>query len=189
MDQPTGTVSSQRVYSGRIIAVDEDAVRYPDGSTGMLAIVRHPGASAVVPFLSDPRGANPTILLIRQYRHAANGYLLEIPAGRLDPGETPEACAYRELKEETGCTAGRIERLTTVFTTPGFSDEQIHLFMAMDLLSGDSAREADEFIEPVAMTIVDALSKIEQGEIRDAKTIITLLFAAGYRTRTGDQSR
>ncbi len=155
----------------------------------MLAIVRHPGASAVVPFLSDPRGANPTILLIRQYRHAANGYLLEIPAGRLDPGETPEACAHRELKEETGCTAGRIERLTTVFTTPGFSDEQIHLFVAMDLLSGDSAREADEFIEPVTMTMTEALSKIEQGEIRDAKTIVTLLFAAGYKTRTNDQSR
>ena len=130
MDQPTGTVSSQRVYSGRIIAVDEDAVRYPDGSTGMLAIVRHPGASAVVPFLSDPRGANPTILLIRQYRHAANGYLLEIPAGRLDPGETPEACAHRELKEETGCTAGRIERLTTVKVVAQTGSHRHHIDFA-----------------------------------------------------------
>lgn len=185
MSQFPGTISSRRIYDGRIIALDEDSVRFPDGTTGTLATVRHPGASAVVPFLGDPGGDDPTILLIRQYRHAAGGYLLEVPAGRLDPGESPESCAHRELREETGCTAGRVERLTTVFTTPGFSDELIHLFMATDLTSGTAARESDEFIEPVTLTLSDALGKIESGEIKDAKTVVTLLFAAGYRVGPG----
>ncbi len=181
MSQPAGTISSRRIYDGHIIALDEDVVRYPDGTNGTLAIVRHSGASAVVPFLSDPHGSDPTILMIRQYRHAANGYLLEVPAGRLDSGESPVACAHRELREETGCTASAMDHLTTVLTTPGFSDEQIHLFMASGLTTGTSQREADEFIEPVTLTLSDALRRIEQGEIRDAKTIVTLLFAAGYR--------
>lgn len=182
MSKPAGTISSHRIYDGRVIAVDEDAVRFPDGTTGTLAVVRHPGASAVVPFLGDPSGADPTILLIRQYRYAADGYLLEVPAGRFDAGETPEDCAHRELREETGCTAGTLERLTTVLTTPGFCDEQIHLFMATDLKPGTTQREPDEFIEPVTLTLSDALARIERGEIRDAKTIVTLLYAAGYRT-------
>jgi ADP-ribose pyrophosphatase len=182
MGNPVGTTSSRRIYSGRVIALDEDVATFPDGSTGILAIVRHPGASAVVPFLSDPNGDDPTVLLIRQYRHAANGFLLEVPAGRLDAGETPEQCARRELLEETGCTAAQVHHLTTVFTTPGFSDERIHLFMATTLRQGEARREIDEFIEPVPMQLADALGKIETGEIVDAKTVVALLFAAGYRT-------
>jgi ADP-ribose pyrophosphatase len=100
-----GKVESRRVYTGKIISVDVDTVRFPDGSTGELEMIRHPGASAIVPFLSDPRGEDPQVLMIRQYRYAADGYLYEIPAGRLDQGENPRDCAVRELKEETGCTA------------------------------------------------------------------------------------
>ena len=111
MTELPGTIKSDRIYSGRVISLDEDTVRFPDGSTGTLAVVRHPGASAIVPFLSDPRGENPTVLLIRQYRHATGGYLFEVPAGRLDAGEKPEDCARRELLEETGCTAGQFEHL------------------------------------------------------------------------------
>src|SRR5256885_8063383 len=100
-----GRVESRRVYTGKVVSLDVDTVRFPDGSTGELEMIRHPGASAVVPFLSDPMSADPQVLLIRQYRYAADGYLYEIPAGRLNRGEDPRNCAARELKEETGCTA------------------------------------------------------------------------------------
>ena len=103
-----GRVQSRRAYTGKIVSLDVDTVRFPDGSIGELEMIRHPGASAVVPFLSDPRSEDPQVLLIRQYRYAANGYLFEIPAGRLNPGEDPLDCAARELKEETGCTAEKL---------------------------------------------------------------------------------
>ena len=176
-----GKISSQRVYDGRMVSLDVDTVRFPDGSTGTLEIFRHPGASAVVPFLSDPNGDDPTILLIRQYRYVADGYLYEVPAGKLDQGEDPAVCARRELEEETGCTADGVERLTTIFPTPGFCDEQIHLFMATGLTMGEHKREADEFLEVEQMPLSRALSMIERGEIGDGKTICALLFAAGFR--------
>lgn len=177
-----GQIASRRVYSGRVVNLDVDRVRFPDGSEGELELIRHPGASAVVPFLSDPEGDDPQVLLIRQYRYASGGYLLEIPAGTLDhPDEDPRDCAVRELREETGCTAERMERLTTMFTTPGFTDERIHLFMATGLTHGDAALAADEFVETVPMALSDALGRIERGEIQDAKTVLGLLFAAGFR--------
>jgi ADP-ribose pyrophosphatase len=178
----SSTISSRRVNSGRVISLDVDRVRFPDGSEGELEMVRHPGASAVVPFLSDPAGDDPQILMIRQYRYAADGFIYEIPAGRLDPGEEPEACAARELREETGCTAQRMDRLFTMYTTPGFTDEKIHLFMATGLTNGESAREADEFVELVPMPLSRALAMLERGEIQDAKTALGLLYAAGFRT-------
>ncbi|MDA1080587.1 MAG: NUDIX hydrolase [Gemmatimonadetes bacterium] len=175
------TIATRPVHNGRVISVHADTVRFPDGSTGTLDIVRHPGASAVVPFLGEPGGDDPTVLLIRQYRYATGRWLLEIPAGRLDVGETPEACARRELREETGCTAIVMEPMTTIFTTPGFSDERIHLFLATGLTRGESSHEADEFIEPVAISLTEALSRVESGEISDAKSALALLFAAGFR--------
>lgn len=174
-------IATRRVYTGRVINLDVDTVRFPNGTTGELEMIRHPGASAVVPFLSDPAGEDPQVLLIRQYRYAAERYLYEIPAGRLDPGEAPDVCARRELREETGCTAERVEHLTTMFTTPGFTDERIHLFVAVGLTRGEDAREADEFIEVEAMPLSRALSLIERGEIQDGKTALGLLFAAGFR--------
>ena len=174
-------IDTKRIHTGKVIHLDIDRVRFPDGSEGDLEIIRHPGASAVVPFLSDPRGEDPQVLLLRQYRYAADGYLFEIPAGRLDDGETPEACATRELKEETGCSAKSMQRLTTIFTTPGFIDERIHLFLAEGLTQGETNKEKDEFAETVAMPLSRALTMIEQGEISDGKTIVGLLFAAGFR--------
>jgi len=97
-----GCIKSVRVYTGKVISLDVDTVRFPDGSSGELEMIRHPGASAVIPFLSDPDGDDPQVLLIRQYRYAADGYVFEIPAGRLNPGEDPRDCAVRELKEEPG---------------------------------------------------------------------------------------
>ena len=174
-------ISTRRMYTGRIINLDIDTVRFPNGSVGELEMIRHPGASAVVPFLSDPAGDDPQVLLIRQYRYAAERYLYEVPAGRLDPGEAPDVCARRELREETGCEAERVEQLFTMYTTPGFTDERIHVFMAVGLTRGENAREADEFIEVETMPLSRALSLVERGEIQDAKTALSLMYAAGFR--------
>ena len=176
-----GRIGSRRAYTGRVISLDVDQVRFPDGTTGELEMVRHPGASAIVPFLSDPNGADPQVLLIRQYRYAANGYLYEIPAGRLDVNELPEHCARRELREETGCTAERVEMLTSMYTTPGFTDERIHLFMATGLTLGEAERETDEFMEVEALPMSTALEMVKRGEITDAKTALGLLYVAGFR--------
>jgi ADP-ribose pyrophosphatase len=181
-ERPDAQLESRQLYEGKIMTLNRDVVRFPDGSTSDFDIVRHPGASAIVPFLNDPAGEEPQLLLLRQYRYAAGGYVYEIPAGRLDPGESPEECAARELKEETGCTAEELTPLTTMFTTPGFTDEVIHLFMATGLTHGESAREADEFADVVIMKLTEALELIRDGQIVDAKTALGILFAAGFRT-------
>ena len=178
-----GKVSTRRVHTGRIISLDTDTVRFPDGSIGEMDMIRHPGASAIVPFLSDPQSADPELLLIRQYRYAAEQYLYEIPAGRLDGNEDPAHCAARELREETGCRAERIELLFTIYTTPGFTDERIHVFMASGLERGQTAHEADEFLTLETVTLSRALQLIEQGVINDAKTALGILFAARFRTK------
>ncbi|HVR30096.1 MAG TPA: NUDIX hydrolase [Thermoanaerobaculia bacterium] len=181
MTAPTGRIEGREIHRGRIVDLYVDTVRFPDGSTGQLEIIRHSGAAAVLPVLSDPNGEDPQILLIRQYRYATGGTLLEVPAGRPDrPGEDWEACARRELEEETGLIAGTLTPLTAIYTTPGFTDERIHLFMATDLRAGTTALDVDEFVEPVTMTLSEALERVRTGEISDAKTICTLLFAAGF---------
>jgi ADP-ribose pyrophosphatase len=119
--------------------------------------------------------------MIRQYRYAADGYLYEIPAGRLNKGEDPRECAMRELKEETGCTAEQIERLFSFYTTPGFTDEKIHVFLATGLVPGETKHEADEFLDLEPMLLSRALDMVESGEIMDAKTALALLYAAGFR--------
>jgi ADP-ribose pyrophosphatase len=163
-----------------VVRLDLDTVRFPDGSTGQLELIRHPGAAAIVPCASDPAGADPTILLIRQYRYATGGPLWEIPAGTLDAGEDPEACARRELLEETGVTARRLERLTSIWTTPGFTNEVIHLYLATGLTTGEPSRERDEFIEVVPQPLSRVLALIRDGEIRDAKTVVAILYMAGF---------
>lgn len=176
-----GKLSSHRAYTGKVVSIDVDQVQFPDGSVGELEMFRHPGASAIVPFLSDPLGPDPQLLLIHQYRYAADGYLLEIPAGRLEAGESPETCAVRELAEETGCTADSVEFMTTFYPTPGFCDEKIHLFMATGLHQGETNHESDEFVEPRPVALSEALAMIERGEIRDGKTALGILYAAGFR--------
>ena len=150
------------------------------GENGLFCLAAIP-LIAVVPLLGELGDADPIILLIRQYRYAAEKYLYEIPAGRLDPGESPADCAHRELREETGYSAARVEQLFTMFTTPGFTDEKIHLFLATGLVAGKANREADEFMELVPTPLSRALAMIEQGEIQDAKTALALLYAADFR--------
>jgi len=174
------TIVSHRIYTGKVISLDVDQVRYPDGSTGELEIVRHPGACAVVPFMSDPAGNDPQILLLRQYRYAAGGYLYEIPAGRMEADEAPLAAAARELREETGCSATAFTHLYTTFTTPGFTNEEIHTYMATGLTAGEASHDSDEFLEVLTVTLSQALRMIQQGEIRDAKTSLAILYTAGF---------
>jgi ADP-ribose pyrophosphatase len=161
-----------------VISLDVDTVEFPNGVTGDLEMVRHPGASAVVPFLDALSAPDPRILLIRQYRYASEGFLLEIPAGRLDQGETPEACAFRELREETGYSAERVEALTTFYTTPGFTDERIHLFMASGLTPGIAALEDDEILNLHPVSLARAVRMVEAGEIMDGKSMLGILLAA-----------
>ncbi len=168
-------IGTERKYPGRVISLDLDTVRFPDGTTGTLEMVRHPGAAAVLPFLDPPKSADPRVLLIRQFRHAADGYIWEIPAGRLDPGEAPEACARRELVEETGYRAGVLRPLLSLLTTPGFTDERIHLFQAADLVPGEARHEADEFLETHPLRWSEVLRMARDGEIRDSKTLSTIL--------------
>jgi ADP-ribose pyrophosphatase len=175
-----GRISSRRVYTGRVISLDVDTVRFPNGTIGELEMVRHPGASAVVAFLDDPAADDPRVVLIRQYRYAAEEYVYEIPAGRLDAGEAPEGCAERELKEETGYSADRLIPMTTFYTTPGFTDERIHLFAATGLTAGSAQLETDEVLEVHPTRFSAALAMIAQGEIKDGKTMIGLLFAASF---------
>jgi ADP-ribose pyrophosphatase len=143
-------------------------------------MVRHPGAAAVVPFLSDPHDDDPQILLLKQYRYAAEQFLYEIPAGRLAPNEAPAECASRELLEETGCTAERMTPLLSFYTTPGFTDERITAFMATGLTRGEARRETDEFITVEVRPLSEALELIRTGEIPDAKTALSLLYVAGF---------
>jgi ADP-ribose pyrophosphatase len=169
-------LTTSRPYTGRRISVDLDTVRFPDGSTGTLEMVRHPGASAVIPFLDDPADPDPRVVLIRQFRYAAEGELWEIPAGTLDAGEAPETCAHRELREEAGYRAGALRHLSTIYTTPGFTDERIHLYAATGLVRVPAAREADEFIETHEVRWSEVGRMIRRGEIRDAKTLCALMW-------------
>ena len=173
-------LESKRLYQGRVINVDHDTVRFPDGSIGLLEMIRHPGAAAVVPFLDDPGSPDPRVLLIHQYRHATDGLLWEIPAGTLEPGEPPDRCARRELIEEAGMEAGRLTRLTTIFTTPGFTDERIHLYLATELTPMALAREADEFITVHEKRWSDVGKMIRTGKIKDGKSLCALMYVNGF---------
>lgn len=176
-----GRLASQTAWRGRLLQVDLDQIRTPNGTELELEIIRHPGAAAVVPLLSDAGATDPTVLLIRQYRYAADGMVWEIPAGVLEPGEAPDACARRELREETGAEAEVIERLTTIYTTPGFTDERIHLFLASGIRPGAARPNPDELIECVPVPLSRALEMVRDGEISDGKTVVSLLYVAGFR--------
>jgi ADP-ribose pyrophosphatase len=167
-------LSTRRVHDGRIVKLSIDEVRLPNGRAVSLEIVRHPGASAVVPI--DDRGR---VVLVRQYRHATGSWLLEVPAGKLDhPGEAPEACALREVEEETGYRAGVLLPLGWIWTTPGFTDEKIWLFLARDLTPTRASLQDDEVLSVETLPLDEAVRRAQSGEIVDAKTVCALLRAA-----------
>ncbi|MFA0746192.1 MAG: hypothetical protein EORIYHIE_000061 [Candidatus Fervidibacter sp.] len=163
-------IESSKVFEGRLISVRKDTVKLPNGCTSTREVVVHPGAVAIVPMLEDGR-----VILVKQYRHAVGKILMEIPAGTLHPDETPEECALRELREEIGYSAGRLEKLTSVYLAPGYSTELIHLFLATDLQPAEGETDEDEFLKPVTLTLDEAIAQISDGEIQDAKTVAALL--------------
>jgi ADP-ribose pyrophosphatase len=160
---------TKTIFKGKVVTLNLETVTLPNGTTVELEVVRHPGAAAIVP-LKDER----TVVLIRQYRLAAGGFIYEIPAGKLHPGEDPRDCAAREIEEEIGYRAGRIDRLETFFTAPGFTDEVMHLFLATGLTKTAQKLDHDEVLEVVEMPLEDAIARIRDGTIRDAKTIVGL---------------
>ena len=170
----------RRVQRGVMLEMVTEEVELPDGRRTQLDLIRHPCAAAVVPFLSYDE-----VLLIRQYRYAAGGEIYEVPAGKLDPGESPEACASRELEEETGYRAGRLQPLAQILTTPGFTDERIHLFAAEALSPGRQRLDDDELIELVPLPLDEALAMVWSDALPDAKSSLALLHAAQRRGRLG----
>lgn len=174
-------LETRRVYAGRVFDVALDRVQFPDGSEGELEIIRHPGAAAVVP-VASPVGTSddPTVLMLRQFRYAADGDLWEIPAGRLNAGEAPADCARRELLEEAGVEAQQLEPLTTIYTTPGFTDERIHIYRARRLSRGTTNLDDDEFVQVVDLPLSQVLEAVGEGRIIDAKSVAGLLFYARF---------
>lgn len=171
---PEATVVATRpIHDGRILKLSVDSVRLPNGNVADLEIVRHPGASAVVPVDGDGN-----VHLVRQYRHATGGYLLEVPAGKLDAGEAPEVCARREIEEEIGRRAGRLDSLGWIWTTPGFTDEKIWLWLARDLARARQSLQMDEVLTIETIPFAEAARMAELGEIVDAKSAVAILRAA-----------
>lgn len=170
--------TSRSIYRGRVVHLVVEDVTLPNGHTMQLEVVKHPGAAAIV-----ARTEEDEVLLVRQYRHAAGGFIYEVPAGKLD-GEAPEVCARRELAEEAGVLADTFEHLGSILTTPGFSDEVIHLFEATGLRPTPQRLEADEVLSVERVPFERALSMCASGEIRDAKSMCALLLAH-LRRRAG----
>jgi ADP-ribose pyrophosphatase len=171
-------LASEPIWQGRTVRVSSDRVLLPNGHEVQLDLVRHPGATAVVPLLDDG-----SVLLVRQYRHATGGWLLEVPAGKLSPGEAVEAGARRELAEETGLHGGELRSLGWIWMTPGFCDERIWLFLATGVVAGQQRLEVDEALEVVRLPFAEAVRRAAEGEIVDAKSACSLLRAAALLER------
>ncbi|MDD4334901.1 MAG: NUDIX hydrolase [Desulfotomaculaceae bacterium] len=163
-------ISSKTIYQGRIINLRVDEVSLPDGKSTNREVVEHAGAVAVVPL--NEKGE---LLLVRQYRYAVGKNLLEVPAGKLNPGEDYASCAGRELTEETGYEAGNLKHLLSFYSTPGFTNEQIHLFLATDLILKKQNLDDDEFIDVETVSLKQALGMVLSGEICDAKSVAGIL--------------
>ncbi len=165
------TVSSETIYNGKILNIRKDKVLLPDNRNAMREIVEHSGGVAVIPIIS-----NHEILIVRQYRIAVDEILWELPAGKLEPGEDPRVCAGRELEEETGYRAGKIKKLFSFYTSPGYSDEILHLYIARDLSFTGQKMDQDEFIEVEKVKKENMMQMIYKGQIKDSKSIIGLLY-------------
>ena len=169
----TTTNRSVTLHKGRVFRLVRENVTLENGITIDMDIIRHPGASAIVPLTE-----NKTLLMIRQYRHATGGFIWEIPAGTLDPNETPLQCAERELIEETGFSAKAWQELGEITPLPGYSDERIHIFLATDLTPASQDLDPDEILHVHEVSFADAVRMVHRGEIQDGKTISGLFMAS-----------
>ncbi len=165
-------IHKEIAFSGKLLQVDCDSVRLPNGERSTREVVRHPGAVAILAFRGDE------LLLVKQYRYPLEKMTIEIPAGKLDPGEEPDKCAQRELREETGYR-GTLEYLGKFYTTPGFTDEVIYLYKAVDLVWDPLKADCDEFIHVVNIPLEKAVEKVLNNELKDAKTILGILLLWG----------
>ncbi|MGE5701458.1 MAG: NUDIX domain-containing protein [Clostridia bacterium] len=163
------TIASEQIYDGRIIKVKVDDVLLPNGKTAKREIVNHQGAVAVMAITEDRK-----LLAVRQFRKPLERSIIEIPAGKLELGEEPLACAIRELAEETGYTAKQFTHLSSFYTSPGFADELLHLYVAEGLTQGEAQPDEDEFVEVLHLSLDEAKQLHADGEIRDAKTVLAL---------------
>jgi ADP-ribose pyrophosphatase len=163
------TIKSETIFEGKVVKLQLDEVRLPNGKTATRELVKHPGAVAVLA-LTD----NDKMIVVEQYRKPLERSIVEIPAGKLERGEEPLECAGRELQEETGFTAKQINHLCSFYTSPGFADEILHLYIAEGLTEGEANPDQDEFLDYQAISLDEAYEMIQSGEIRDAKTIMAV---------------
>ncbi|USK58693.1 NUDIX domain-containing protein [Peribacillus asahii] len=161
------TLSSQKIFTGKVISLQVDEVELPDGKTSKREIIKHPGAVAVIAITDDGK-----IVMVEQYRKAMERSLVEIPAGKLEPGEEPLKTAKRELEEETGYVCERMEHVISFYTSPGFADELVHVYVAHQLSKKEDAAslDEDEFVEVIELTLEEAQQYIVEEKIYDAKT-------------------
>lgn len=160
------------IYKGKVLDISLETAKLPNGKAVDLEIIRHPGGACIIPVYD-----NGDILMVRQYRHAAGGIIWEIPAGRIDDGEDALNCAVRELEEEGGVRAGKIEKLGDFFTTPGFCTELLHIYLATELRPCGQKLEADEYLEVERVSFDKAVDMVYRGDIKDSKTIIAIMMA------------
>ncbi len=170
---PFKLLNSEVVYQGRAFTIRRDTLQLPDSHETRFDIVEHHGSVIIIP-IDDL----DNLVFVRQYRHAAQLELLELPAGTLNEGEAPEACALREIREETGLAAGHIKALGGFYLAPGYSTEYMHVYMATELFSDPLEADADEFLTVEYLPITEALEMARNGEIPDAKSLAALLMAA-----------
>ena len=167
MQADQSAVSRQSLYEGKVLDLGKENVTLPNGVSCELEIIRHPGGAVALALDAENR-----VCLLRQYRHAAGGWIWELPGGRIEAGETPLVSVQRELKEETGITAADWQPLSSFYSTPGFCDERLHLFVARDLEVGEAGTEEDELLEVHWVSLVEAMNYCRRGEIVDAKTLV-----------------
>ena len=176
MDFEEKTISSRDIFKGRIVKLRVDTVRLPDGRESTREVIEHAGAVAIVAL--DHAGQ---IVMVRQYRKPVEQVLLEIPAGTMEANEDPLLCAQRELREETGYSAGHWQKILSYYSAPGFTDEYLHLYLATDLSDGEVEPDEDEFIETVSLPLKKAYQLIFEGQIKDGKSIIGIQYALNAR--------
>lgn len=176
MDLTEKTISRREIFQGRIVKLRVDTVSLPDGRESTREIIEHAGAVAIVAL--DKEGQ---IIMVRQYRKPVEQVLLEIPAGTMEANEDPLLCAQRELREETGFSAGSWQKILSYYSAPGFTDEYLHLYLATDLSEGEVEPDEDEFVETVSLPLEQAYQLIFEGQIKDGKSIIGIQYALNAR--------